>query len=286
MYPITTLLDEFLAARIASGHSPLTLRTYRIHLRHFVEWLGHRSIDRAAIRAYQAHLTQTKTNPVTINGYLRDVSAFCSWLVAEGELEVNPAIKIKQKVPKRRPASYSRDQIRALLKIASVRDKALILLLLDTGLRVSELAQLRRDSFDRDGHFRVIGKGNKERSGWVSVYVLKSVADYIATRTDRETALFVGRFDRPMKPKAVHNAINQLAKKAGIRDQVRRLVHSFRATFAKNWRKNRGDLASLAELMGHSTLAMAQYYSQLADDELGELKNKINPLAVDVEEAA
>jgi site-specific recombinase XerD len=286
MYPITTLLDEFLAAKAAGGSQASTMRTYRYHLNHFVGWLGDRSIDRATDRAYQTHLTKTKTNPITINGYLRDMSTFCSWLVAEGELEVNPALQMKQKIPKRRPASYSRDHIRALLKVATLRDKALVLVLLDTGLRVSELVQLRRDSFDRDGHFSIVGKGNKERSGWLSPYALKVVGEYLASRKDAQTALFIGRLDRPMKPGAVHHAIDLLAQKAGIRDQVRRLIHSFRATFAKNWRKRQGDLASLAELMGHSTLAMAQYYSQLADDELGELKNKINPLAVDVEEAA
>lgn len=286
MYTIATLFDEFLAAKKAAGARPATMRAYHYRLGYFVQWIGDRKIDRASIRAYLTHLSKTKTNPITINNYLCDVSAFCSWLVQEGALETNPSAKIKQKVPKRRPASYSRDHIRALLKVANIRDKALVLVLLDTGLRVSELVQLRRDSFDHDGHFRVIGKGDKERSGWLSPYVRKIVGEYLASRKDEQAALFIGRWNRPMKPNAVHLAMSNLARCAGIRDQVRRLVHSFRATFAKNWRKQRGDLASLAELMGHDTLVMAQYYSQLADDELGELKNKVNPLAADVEEAA
>ncbi len=286
MYTTSQLYDEFLAAKSAAGAAQSTMRTFRYRLAHFVDWLGNRKIDRTAIRAYFTHLSKTRNNPLTINGYMQNVSAFCTWLVAEGEIEINPCANIRQKLPKRRPASYNRDHIRKILDIANLRERALVLVLLDTGLRVSELVQLRRDSFDYRGHFSIVGKGNKERSGWLSPYAHNIVRAYLATRYDRNPALWLSHYKKPATAKVVHGVIDRLAKRAGIRDQVRRLVHSFRATFAKNWRKNQGDLASLAEILGHSTLTMAQYYSQLADEELGELKNKVNPLAASLDEAS
>jgi hypothetical protein len=93
----------------------------------------------------------------------------------------------------------------------------------------------------------------------------------LATRSDRDPALWYGRCG-PLTPSGVHQIFRRRAIEAGIRADVRRLVHACRATFAKHYIKRGGSLGDLAELLGHSTLTMAAYYAALADDDLAAKK--------------
>jgi integrase/recombinase XerD len=78
--------------------------------------------------------------------------------------------------------------------VCDLRDRAMMLVLLDTGLRASELCSMRRDQIDWDtGHFTVVGKGNKERSSWLSPAARAAITTYVATRRDGVSALWYGR---------------------------------------------------------------------------------------------
>lgn len=281
-----TLVESFIDAKIAAGLSPRTISTYRQRLGYFTAWLGACDLTRATLRGYLKHLHDRPTLTATSRAsYFRDVSVFCSWLVDEGELDSNPAHRLAPKVPKTLPASYRPDQIAALLAQCDARDRALMCVLLDTGLRAAEVCSLRRDALTwADGSFRVIGKGNKERVGWMHPYTLDLLRVYLATRDDDCPALWMGR-KGPLTPNGVHQMIERRAKSAGIRPNVRRLIHAFRATFAKNYVTAGGDLESLRRLLGHEDIAMSAHYAQLADDELADRKRAVNPLGRVVPEA-
>jgi len=210
---------------------------------------------------------------------VRDVSVFCRWLVEEGELTCNPAAKLVPKLPKLRPASYTVEQVHQLLAVCHVRDYALVVTLLDTGLRVSECASLRRDQIDWiGGQFHVVGKGKKERVGWLSPYAQAAIQAYLGTRRDDHVALWYGRRG-PLSSRGVYQVIERRAIQAGIRADARRLVHAMRVTFAKYFITRGGDLESLRRLLGHESLTMSAFYAQLADDELAAKKAAIDPLA-------
>ena len=279
------LVDQFLADRVALGRSPKTVQTYRERLARFTAWLGDRPITRATVRGYLADLQQQPLSPVSVASYFRDVKVFCLWLVEEKILTDNPTRKLAPKVPKRKPASYSVEQITQLLTVCDERDRALIIMLLDTGLRAGELCSLDRADVDwRTGAFRVIGKGNKERTAWLSAYALETVRVYLDTRTDDDPALWIGAKGR-LTRYGVRQMLARRARQAGIRGDVRRLTHSFRVTFAKNYLVAGGDLESLRRLLGHSSIAMAAHYAQLAEDELADQKRRVNPLARAIPEA-
>lgn len=279
------MLAQFLHAKQAAGRSPRTIQAYAQRVGHFVDWLAGAPITRAALRSYLAELARSK-KPATIAAYMRDVSAYCGWLVEEGILDTNPASGLKPKVPKRRPASYSKKQINALLDGAGHRDRAIIIVLLDTGLRVGELVSMTTENTDTlTGHFTVVGKGDKERSGWMSSYALRALRTYLSHRQDADGALWYGR-GRPLTESGVYQAIRERAKAAGIDGEIRRVPHSFRATFAKMYLRRGGDLESLRRLLGHESIAMSAHYAQLADDELGERKAEVNPLAGLLDDAA
>lgn len=283
-YPLTTSthawVESFLDAKIAAGLSAKTVITYRQRLAYFLTWLQEREITRATLRGYLKHLQELPTLTATSRAsYFRDISVFCNWLVAERIWESSPAYKLAPRVPKRMPASYRPEQVTAMLAVCGPRDRALITLLLDTGLRVAEVCSLRRDAIDwSDGSFRVVGKGDKERSGWLHPLTMELLQAYLKTRTDDNPALWMGR-KGPLSTSGVHQVIERRAESVGIRGDVRRLVHSFRATFAKNYLRAGGDLESLRRLLGHEDIAMSAHYAQLNDDELRDRKRQVDPLS-------
>jgi site-specific recombinase XerD len=269
-------LDE----KIARGLTVKSIETYRQRLDRFITWLGPRPLTRITMRAYLTYLqAQPNLSKMSVAAYFRDVKIFCQWLVVQGALERNPADGLTPKTPKRRPFAYDPAHAQALLGVCDERDTAIIKTLLDTGLRASELLQLRRDSVDWiTGRFSVIGKGNKERLGELDAETLAAVRAYLDTRQDTEPTLWISADGGPLTYSGLYQMLRRRAQQAGMRQNVRRLLHSFRVTFAVNYLLGGGDLKSLAKLLGHATITMAAHYAQLTDDQALMRKRQINPL--------
>jgi len=282
--PLADLIALFLDDRIAKGMSPHTVRDYRDKLAYFACWAGDRPLTRATLRAYLADLQQRSLAPRTVHGYFLAVRTLCSWLKHEELLSEDIARELTPRFPKRRAASYSADQIRRLLAVCDVRDRALIIFLLDTGLRRAELLSLRRRDMSITGQFTVIGKGDKERSGELSPYALYALWDYLGTRTDSHPCLWYGD-QGPLTDHGLYERIKTLCLRANIRGNVRKLIHGFRATFAKNYVRRGGDLESLRHLLGHEDIKMSAHYAELAHDDVHARKRQVNPLAAMIRDA-
>lgn len=281
------LVVLFIDAKIARGLSPRTIETYRQRLARFTAWIGDRPITRPTLRAYLRDLQDAPLSPTTRAAYFRDVSVLCAWLADEQILVPNQATRLAPRVPKRLPASYSVAQIAQLLAVCDTRDQALIVMLLDTGLRAGELCSLRRDAIDpATGRFEVIGKGDKLRACWCSPYTRDLLGCYLAQRSDSNPWLWPARYDQHLTRNGLYQVIRRAAMRAGIRGEVRRLVHAMRATFAKHYVQRGGDLESLRRLLGHESIQMAAYYAQLDDTELAARKATVNPLAWAIADAA
>lgn len=280
------LMDQYLAEKRVLGCSPATLRAYAQRLTRFLSWLGDRPLDRSSVRSYVDGLYLEELSPETIADYMRDVRTFCNWLVREELLCSNPVQGLIPRVPQRRPESYSLEQLHALLDGCDMRERAVLLTLLDTGLRAAECCSLRRDKLDwSTGQFVIVGKGGKERAGWLSPAALAALRGYVATRRDDDPALWYGRRG-PLTAFGLYQLVRRRSVAAGIRGDVRRLLHAFRATFAKHYIQRGGDLESLRRLLGHSSIAMSAYYAQLADAELGAKKAMVNPLGMVIDDVS
>jgi integrase/recombinase XerC len=199
--------------------------------------------------------------------------------VEERILDANPCRGLAPKLPKHLPAHYTHAHLAALLRVCDVRDRAIVLAFLDTGLRLAEFVQLRRDRVDwRTGAFSVIGKGNVERPGWFNPTTMLVIRAYLDERKDDDPALWYGRWG-PLTGTGVYQLIKRRCIKAGIRNDVRRLAHSFRSSFGKLYLESGGDLESLRQLYGHATLQMTSYYAQLAFEPLRRKKAAVNTVA-------
>jgi integrase/recombinase XerD len=165
-------------------------------------------------------------------------------------------------------------------RASSHRDRAIIKVLLDTGLRASELCQLRIGDYDpATGDIRVrYGKGGKSRMAYLEKSARRDVWRYLATRDDTDdldAPLFLGKFNRPMTKDGLRILLTRLGKKAGV---PRCHPHRFRHTFALEFLRSGGDVFTLQKLMGHSTLDMVRHYLHLAQVDVRNAHRRASPV--------
>jgi site-specific recombinase XerD len=213
----------------------------------------------------------------TVNCYLRSLRIYFSWLVSEGIIGTNPFDRVKIPRPPRKVIpTFTDSQIQQLLDAINIktpegyRDYAMILTLLDTGMRVSELCHLKLDNvWLEDGMLKVLGKGNKERLIPIGKQVQRCLWRYISRfRPDPATAnsgfFFLTRDGRPMTKDRVEKILTHYGRRAELKG-VRCSPHTLRHTAAVKFLRNGGDVFSLQRILGHASLEMTRRYCELAD---------------------
>jgi site-specific recombinase XerD len=191
--------------------------------------------------------------------------------------------------PRKIVPTFTDSQIQELLNTIDTRtpkgyrDYAIILALLDTGMRVSELCRLKLDDvWLEEGMLKVLGKGNKERLIPVGKQVQRSFWHYISRfRPDPATAnfgfLFLTRDGRPMTKDRVEKIIAHYGKKAGLKG-VRCSPHTLRHTAAVKFLRNGGDVFSLQRMLGHASLEMTRRYCELANIDVKRAHTTASPV--------
>jgi site-specific recombinase XerD len=225
----------------------------------------------------------------TVNTYMRSIRAFWSWLVEEEVIESNPFSRLKiPKPPKKIMTTFSQSQLESLLGVMNgsaegYRDMVIILTLLDTGLRVNELINLKVENIWLDeGLIKVLGKGNKERLVPIGKQIRKLLWRYI-TQYRLEPArsnldnLFLTRDGRPLTKNRVDSIMKHYGRMAGLTG-VRCSPHTLRHTFAINFLRNDGDIFSLQKILGHSSLEMTRRYCELANVDIKKAHATASPV--------
>jgi len=210
-----------------------------------------------------------RIQPSSVHDYYGCVNRFFNWLVAEGILEHSPMERMHPpRVPKQVIQPFTQDDIRRMLVVLGEdtfrghRNRAIILTFLDTGLRLSELANIMLNDIDFDnGIIKVMGKGRKERFVRVGKETQKTILRYLLLRKDKQLCLWIGENGEPIKARGIQSLIKRLGKRAGITD-ARCSPHTFRHSFAVNCLRNGMGEFNLQSLLGHSTLQMTRRYVQ------------------------
>ena len=180
----------------------------------------------------------------------------------------------------------SMDQIRQLLGaynqklFPSHTAWTVMVLILDTGLRISEVSGLRTDEIDfQGGVLRVMGKGNKERQVPFGSTSKQALWNYMARRGEvpDQGLMFVNRFGGKLCRLWIQKNMRLLSRRLGIKG-VRVSPHTLRHTFAINYIKNGGDAFSLQRILGHSSLDMVKIYVSLADQDVATMYRKFSPM--------
>ena len=169
-------------------------------------------------------------------------------------------------------------------RFTSKRDKAILLTLLDTGLRASELCALRVEDVDmKSGRVSVRpgeagkAKGGKGRVVFMGKSARRFLWRYLVDRedgNDPDSPLFVGKFNRPFNRDALRQLINSLGAKVGIKKCH---PHRFRHTFAITYLRSGGDIFTLKALLGHGSLDMVEHYARIAEVDVEQAHRKASP---------
>src|SRR6266487_1564874 len=229
-----------------------------------------------------------KLSVVTVKAYIRVWKAFFSWCYQEELIDINPAARLKHpKAPKRIRPAFTAEHIEKMLAVCDTstpvgfRDHVILLLLLDTGIRIAEISTLRVSSV-HDRYIKVMGKGRKEREIGIYPEMSKLLWKYIHKHRKpddpAEAALFIGK-GQPLHPGGVHTIIKRIQKLSGLED-IKFSAHVFRHTFAKMYLDSGGDLFKLSREMGHSDVNITKtYLEDFGSSEARKDHNSFSPLA-------
>lgn len=276
---LKSALDLFLLECEARQFTDNTLRYYRQRLGQFVTWCAEQDaatladITAPLIRAFLVERARTGISSAYLHSYARAVKTFLNYCVRDELIAVSPFKRVKMPKLEKKilPAVTPAEIKRVLSACGNHRDQAIILLMLDSGLRASELCALDMGDVDMSSgavHVR-IGKGQKDRISYIGPHTRKRLARYLhGERIAEHDALFVSQQHHT---RMTYYGLAQLLNRLRIKANVPNLTaHALRRTFALNSLRAGMNIFVLAKLMGHADLTVLRQYLQLVEDDLQE----------------
>ena len=284
-------MAPFLESLARDGLAAATARGYCYDLRHFLGWYGARHdcpfapgmLTEQVLVAYRRYMIAADQRPATINRRLEALRRLGRWACGIGDLDADTMghVPPMRTIRDRRPDSLTESETQALLRAAGLsshglgaRNYAMVQLILQTGLRVGELAALQLSDVTvnaRSGSIRVAGgTGLRTREVPLNAIGRRALSQYLADRPadSRLSALFLSSRETVMEVRTIQAAIASLVRRAHLK-RIPVTANTLRHTFAVNYlRDNPGQLADLSELLGHESLETINIYKQRSGDDL------------------
>ncbi|EHR79076.1 recombinase XerC [Thermococcus litoralis DSM 5473] len=266
------IIEEFKTYLELEGKSPQTVRMYTYYVDRFLKETKTPSY-RSALR-FLAKLKQNGYSNKSLNLVVQALKAYFRFEGLEEEAE-----RLKSpKVPRSLPKSLTREDVKKLIKAVPPtrkRDRLIILLLYGTGLRVSEVCNLKIEDVDFKRGILVVrgGKGAKDRIVPIPDFLLKEIEDYLKTREDGSEYLFV-EVRRAKKDRISPKTVWYLLKKYGSKAGVKVTPHMLRHSFATHMLEKGVDIRVIQEILGHSNLSTTQIYTKVTVEHLKKAQEK------------
>jgi len=250
------------------------------------------------IRTWLADMMEEGKAPKTINRKLSSIKSFYRYLLRQGEIDSNPAVKIQgPKQKKRLPVFVDEKKMELLFQreidkdsFVEVRDALIMELFYSTGIRRAELiglqtqnVHIKRDLHVNNLQIKVLGKRNKERIIPIDIKLVSLFECYISLRSSADFELsedewfFLTEKGKKMYPKLVYRIVNYYL--STISTQDKKSPHVLRHTFATHMLNNGADLNAVKELLGHSSLAATQIYTHNTIEKLKKIYQQAHPKA-------
>jgi len=286
-------VNDFVIDREVRDLSPKTLRWYRGSLANFATWAEQQGITTTPdvttshIRQFLIHLKDEGHNPGGRHTIFCALRAFLNWYKDEYELtDWNPLHKVT--APKRTKEvkqPIALEDFQKLLRACrgstfyDLRDRAIFMVLLDTGIRKQELADLLYGDVNLvNGEIYIrSGKGRKSRTIFIGAKTRRTLNAYLRTRKglDEDSPLWVTEDGTLLAYGSIRQVVRRRAEEAGIKEPG---MHEFRRAFALSYLRNGGDVVTLQRLMGHASLHMILRYLDLVKDDLKVSHGKFGPV--------
>jgi len=306
-------IDAFLHYLAAErGCSRNTVEAYRNDLTGFARFAAERAgaerapdpklIDRTLLIDYVSWLNRRNYARATVARKVAAVKSFCAFLLDHGVLRNNPATAVEApRAPRPVPKPLSTADVDRLLAeplrgddvptAEAVRDAAMLQLMYATGMRVTELVSLNRDSVHLSSgtpYVRCLGKGAKERTIPIYDQACEALERYLLAsdgsdgreallRGRTQAALFVNRRGERLTRQGFWLIMKNYARTAGIERHV--TPHTLRHSFATHMLRGGASVRAVQELLGHANVSTTQVYTQLADAHLREVYEQVHPRA-------
>jgi integrase/recombinase XerD len=289
------IIDRFLdAIWMERGLSENTLGAYRADLIALNQRLESKSVDlvhagRADIMDYIAWRVEGGAKPRSTARQLSSFRRFYRYLLREGVISEDPTVNIAMpKIGRSLPQSLTEPDVESLLAAPKVaeplghRDRTMLEVLYATGVRVSELINLKLDQINlNQGVLRIVGKGDRERliplgdeaQDWIREFIDGPRSEILLER--QTDYLFPTRRGDRMTRQAFWHIIKRYAKKAGISKKLS--PHTVRHAFATHLLNNGADLRVVQLLLGHSDVSTTQIYTHVARERMKELHGRHHP---------
>lgn len=295
MSGINTYIDDFLDyLEIEKNRSPKTIENYAHYLARFADFAGDgrqrfspAHITLPLVRKYRLYLNHTRDHQgkllklITQNYHIIALRAFLKFL-AKQDVKTLAAEKIElSKISQRHIDFLSPDELDNIFKavphnnkIDSLRDLTILTVLFSTGLRVSELTNLKRKSIDlKRREFTVRGKGDKPRVVFLSSEARNLLDQYFDKRTDNAEPVFISHAGpakhQALTDRSIQRIVQKYATSAGIAKKV--TPHIFRHSFATDLLINGADIRSVQAMLGHSSITTTQIYTHITNKHLKEI---------------
>lgn len=300
---LSQLIEGFVLARQADGYSPHTIEQYKWGLKLLLENTGDvpiSQVTKTEIRMFLSGLQKTKLSGTSIFHVWKSIRALYKWASVEFEikrpdLDIHaPPHEYEAVIP------FTQDELKLLIKSVEFtapdssgkfkgrsaerafasRDKAILLLLLDTGIRAGELERLKKSEVDLISgviqiHPFMSGKKSRPRTIPIGTSTRKALWKYFAEREQKDGPAFIGKFGEAV---TAHGLI-QLLRRMGARAKVSGVhPHRFRHTFAITYLRNGGDIFTLQRMLGHASLDMVRHYLNLAMTDDTNAHRKASPV--------
>ena len=274
---------------IDKNYSKNTIESYKNDLVLFNNYMKKNinSIDQNNIKEYLKYLKENNHSERSIARNLSSLRSFYKFLIINKYTDKNPMENITTlKISKKLPSILSMEEVNKILDIQitddySIRNKAMLELMYASGLRVSELVNLKIYDIDMtDDIVRTIGKGSKERIIPIGDYAKNAIMNYLDIRDNffkREINdyLFLNNHGKKMTRQGFFKIIKSIAKEKGIKKDIS--PHTLRHSFATHMINNGADLRTIQELLGHSDISTTQIYTHVSTKKIKDTFENYHP---------
>lgn len=291
------LMDYLHYLKVERGLSENTINSYGIDLKLFLEYLreneipSFKQVNKEVIVNY---MQSEKNNNKANSSILRSVSSlrkFFQYLAQEKIIEKDPMLLID--TPKKKqhlPQVLTKEEVEKLLRspntgqVLGLRDRAMLELMYATGLRISEIINLKLEDLHLTmGTLQTLGKGHKERIVPVGDEAIKWVNRYLEEARPKllkqksSNYLFLNFHGNNLTRQGVWKNLKAEVRKAGIQKNI--TPHTLRHSFATHILENGADLRIVQELLGHADISTTQIYTHLSNKQLADIYNRAHPRA-------
>ena len=270
------------------------LSKFFIFLEDFTEInIGLKDIENIEISEFRSFLTFRRNSEISSNSIARNISAlksFFSYLIKNNKIKESSVFNLKSpKLKKSLPRPINVDLAIQVIKHSAkienekwigLRNKAILLLLYGCGLRISEALSLNYDDVQNEDHILIKGKGEKERIVPMMPYIKKAIDNYLEACPKEITsgeALFIGKRLSRLSPRIIQYTLEKIRGALSLPETA--TPHALRHSFATHLLDSGGDLRTIQELLGHSSLSTTQKYTKVETSKLLDSYKKSHPLA-------